>query len=179
MAESITLARPYAIAAFKVAVAGKALAEWSVMLKTLTAVVANDKVSQLLNNPALTAQQQSDALLSICGKEISNKGQNLIRLLAENSRLALIPQIAEIFEILKATEENSVDVELSSAYELSDAVVKKLTEALQKRLDRKVKLHMTVDQQLIGGVVIRAGDTVIDNSVRGKLNKLAESLSSR
>jgi len=178
MAESITLARPYANAAFEVAVAGKALAKWSDMLKTLASVAANDKVGQLLKNPALTAEQQSDALLSICGKEISDKGQNLIRLLAENRRLALLPQIAEIFEVLKAAKEKSVDVELSTAYALSDGLVKDLTKALEKRLDRKVKLHTIVDQQLIGGAVIRAGDTVIDNSVRGKLNKLAESLSS-
>jgi F-type H+-transporting ATPase subunit delta len=178
MAESITLARPYANAAFEVAVAGNALAKWSDMLKTLASVASNDKVSQLLKNPALTAEQQSDALLSICGDEISDKGQNLIRLLAENRRLALLPQIAEIFEVLKAAKEKSVDVELSTAYALSDDLVQNLIKALEKRLDRKVKLHTIVDKRLIGGAVIRAGDTVIDNSVRGKLNKLAESLSS-
>lgn len=179
MAESITLARPYANAAFEVAAAGNALAEWSDMLRTLAAVAANDKVSQLLKNPALTAQQQSGTLLSLCGDEISGKGQNLIGLLAENRRLALLPQIAEIYEVLKAAKEKSIDVELSTAYALSDDLVEKLTKALQKRLDRTVKLHTTVNKQLIGGAVIRAGDTVIDSSARGKLNKLAESLSSR
>lgn len=178
MAESITLARPYANAAFEVAVAGRSLAKWSAMLKTLASVTANEKVSQLLKNPALTAEQQSAALLSICGTEINPKGKNLVRLLAENRRLALLPQISEIFEVLKAAKEKSVDVELSTAYTLSAALVKKLTKALEKRLDREVKLHTVVDKQLIGGAVIRAGDTVIDNSVRGKLNKLAESLSS-
>lgn len=178
MAESITLARPYANAAFQVAVADKALAEWSAMLKTLAAVAADEKVSSLLKNPAMTAEKLSDALLAICGEEISAKGQNMIRLLADNRRLPLLPEISEIFEILKAAKEKSVDVELTTAYALSDALVEQLTQALQKRLDRQVKLHTSIDQGLIGGAVIRAGDTVIDSSVRGKLNKLAESLSS-
>ena len=178
MAESITLARPYANAAFEVAVADKALAEWSEMLKTLAAVAADDKVSSLLKNPALTAEKQSDALLAICGEEVTAKGKNMVRLLAENRRLPLLPEIAEIFDVLKAAKEKSVDVDLATAYALSDALVEQLTQALQKRLDRQVKLHTSVDQSLIGGAVIRAGDTVIDSSVRGKLNKLAESLSS-
>jgi F-type H+-transporting ATPase subunit delta len=102
----------------------------------------------------------------------------MVRLLADNRRLTLIPQISELFDTLKDAREKSIDVEVSSAYALSDAVVASLTAALEKRLDRTVKLHSKVNKQLIGGVVIRAGDTVIDNSVRGKLNKLAESLSS-
>ena len=178
MAESITLARPYANAAFEVAAADNALAQWSQMLKLLTAVTSQAKISTLLKNPALTAEKQSEALLSICGDNVSGKGSNMVRLLAENRRLALLPQISELFDTLKDAREKSIDVEVSTAYALSDATVKSLTAALEKRLDRSVKLHSTVDQQLIGGVVIRAGDTVIDNSVRGKLNKLAESLSS-
>jgi F-type H+-transporting ATPase subunit delta len=178
MAESITLARPYANAAFEVAAADNALAQWSQMLKTLAAVSSQAKISELLKSPALTAQQQSDALLSICGDSVSGKGSNMVRLLADNRRLALLPQISELFDTLKDAREKSIDVEVSTAYALSDAVVTSLTAALEKRLDRTVKLHSTVNKQLIGGVVIRAGDTVIDNSVRGKLNKLAESLSS-
>lgn len=178
MAESITLARPYANAAFEVAAAENALAQWSQMLKTLAAVASQAKISELLKSPTLTAEKQSAALLSICGDAVSGKGSNMVRLLAENRRLALLPQISELFDALKDAREKSIDVELSTAFALSDATVKSLTAALEKRLDRSVKLHSTVNQQLIGGVVIRAGDTVIDNSVRGKLNKLAESLSS-
>lgn len=178
MAESITLARPYANAAFEVAVAGRGLAKWSEMLKTLAAIAANEKVSQVLKNPALTAEQQSDTLLQIYGAKIPVKGKNMVKLLAENHRLALLPQISAIFEELKAEKEKSIDVELTTAFALSKPLAEKLSKALQARLDRTIKLHTTVDKQLIGGVVIRAGDTVIDNSVRGKLNKLAESLSS-
>jgi F-type H+-transporting ATPase subunit delta len=178
MAESITLARPYANAAFEVALADKALSDWSSALKTLAAVASDLKVSALLKNPALTAQQQSETLLQLCGDTVTGKCGNLIRLLAENRRLGLIPQITQIFEVLKAAQEKSIDVDLSTAFQLSDALLEQLTKALQKRLDRQVKLHTHVDPGLIGGAVIRAGDTVIDNSVRGKLNKLAESLSS-
>lgn len=178
MAESITLARPYANAAFQAAVAEDGLAQWSQMLRTLAAVSVNDKVSALLKHPSLTASQQSQALLDVLGDELTDKGANLIRLLADNRRLALLPQISELFEVLKANRERSVDVELATAYPLSDEVVAQLGQALQKRLDRQVKVRSHVDKHLIGGVVIRAGDTVIDNSVRGKLNKLAESLSS-
>jgi F-type H+-transporting ATPase subunit delta len=178
MAESITLARPYANAAFEVAAVDNALAQWSLMLKMLAAVTSQAKISELLKSPALTAEKLSEALLLICGDSVSSKGSNLVRLLAENRRLVLLPQISELFDALKDAREKSIDVEISSAYALSDAVVASLTAALEKRLDRTVKLHRTVNKQLIGGVVIRAGDTVIDSSVRGKLNKLAESLSS-
>ena len=178
MAESITLARPYANAAFEVAAADNALAQWSQMLNTLATVSSQAKISDLLKSPALTADKQSEALLSICGDTISAKGSNMVRLLAENRRLALLPQIAELFDALKAAREKSIDVEVTTAYALSDAVVAQLSKALEKRLDRSVNVQSAVDKQLIGGVVIRAGDTVIDNSVRGKLNKLAESLSS-
>jgi F-type H+-transporting ATPase subunit delta len=178
MAESITLARPYANAAFEVAAVDNALAQWSLMLKMLAALTSQAKISELLKSPALTAEKLSEALLLICGDSVSSKGSNLVRLLAENRRLVLLPQISELFDALKDAREKSIDVEISSAYALSDAVVASLTAALEKRLDRTVKLHRTVNKQLIGGVVIRAGDTVIDSSVRGKLNKLAESLSS-
>jgi F-type H+-transporting ATPase subunit delta len=144
----------------------------------LAAVTSQAKISELLKSPALTAEKLSEALLLICGDSVSSKGSNLVRLLAENRRLVLLPQISELFDALKDAREKSIDVEISSAYALSDAVVASLTAALEKRLDRTVKLHRTVNKQLIGGVVIRAGDTVIDSSVRGKLNKLAESLSS-
>ena len=178
MAESITLARPYAKAAFEVAVADKTLTEWSDMLGTLASVSLDKKVSGLLYNPSLRADNQAAALLELCGDEVSDKGQQFVRLLAENRRLGLLPQISGLFDSLKAAQEKSVDVEMSTAFPLSDAVVEQLSAALQKRLERQVKLNTTVDEKLIGGVVIRAGDTVIDNSVRGKLNKLAESLSS-
>lgn len=178
MAESITLARPYATAVFEVAVSDNALDEWSTALATLAAVTADDKVSSLLKSPMLGAEAQAQALIDICGDTLTDKGRNVVRLLADNRRLVLMPQIAALFETLKANHLKTVDVELSTAYELSDDTIRLLTEALQKRLDRQIALRTRVDQGLIGGAVIRAGDTVIDNSVRGKLKKLADSLNS-
>jgi F-type H+-transporting ATPase subunit delta len=178
MAESITLARPYAKAAFEAAMADKDLGTWSKMLSLLAALAANDKVRLQLTSPALSAAQQSGTLIKLCGDELSPKVQNLVKLLAENKRLVLLPEIAEIFEALKANQEKTVDVELSTAFALSSDVVNTLTQALQARLNRQINLQTKVDKHLIGGAVIRAGDTVIDSSVRGKLTKLAEAMNS-
>lgn len=178
MAESITLARPYAKAAFEAAMADKDLGAWSQMLGLLAALAANKKVRTELSSPALSAEQQSALLIHLSGDALSTRVQNLVKLLAENKRLILLPEIAEIFETLKANQEKTVDVELSTAYALSSDVVNTLTQALQTRLSREINLQTKVDKHLIGGAVIRAGDTVIDSSVRGKLTKLAEAMNS-
>ncbi len=178
MAESITLARPYAVALFEVAVADKTLDEWSQALATLSAVTADEKVIALMQTPALTAEQQAAALIEVCGDSLPEKGGNMVRLMAENRRLPLLPQVAVLFENLKAEYQKAVEVEVSTAFEISAETVELLTKALAKRLDRQVSLQTRIDSSLIGGAVIRAGDTIIDNSVRGKLKKLAESLNS-
>jgi F-type H+-transporting ATPase subunit delta len=178
MAESITLARPYAKAAFEAAKADKDLGAWSKMLGLLAALAANEKVRLQLTSPALSAAQQSLTLIDLCGDELSLRAQNLVKLLAENKRLVLLPEIAEIFKALKANQEKTVDVELSTAFVLSADVVNTLTQALQARLSRQINLQTKVDKHLIGGAIIRAGDTVIDSSVRGKLTKLAEAMNS-
>lgn len=178
MAESITLARPYAKAAFEVALASKELNEWSQALKLLANVAANEQVRRRLLSPALTAAQQAETLTGLCGDALLPKTENLVRLLAENKRLTLLSEISELFEALKANQEKTIDVELSTAFELNKDVVNKITQALQTRLNREIKLQTRVDRQLIGGAVIRAGDTVIDSSVRGKLTKLAEAMNS-
>lgn len=178
MAESITLARPYAKAAFEVAMADGDLGAWSQMLNLLASVAQNEKVHGALASPALSAAKQAETLTGLCGSELNPKGINLVKLLADNRRLQLLPEIAELFDALKANQEKTVDVELSTAFALGDDVVKKLTEALHKRLNREIRLQTTVDRELIGGAIIRAGDTVIDSSVRGKLTKLAEAMNS-
>jgi F-type H+-transporting ATPase subunit delta len=178
MAESITLARPYAKASFEVALAAGELSAWSQSLKLLASVATHDTVRKTMLSPALTAAEQASMLIKLCGDELMPKAGNLIRLLAENKRLQLLPEISELFEALKANQEMTVDVELSTAFELNKDVVKKITQALQTRLNREIKLQTRVDKHLIGGAVIRAGDTVIDSSVRGKLTKLAEAMNS-
>lgn len=178
MAELTTLARPYAKAAFEVALESKALDNWSKMLTLSSAIAKNAAVASLLKSPALSSEQVADSFLQVCGDELDAKGKNFIRLLAENKRLVLLPQISQLYEALKANQEKSVDVEITTAFEISSEISTKLANALQARLQRDIKLATRVDQSILGGAIIRAGDTVIDSSVRGKLSKLAESMKS-
>jgi F-type H+-transporting ATPase subunit delta len=178
MAELSTLARPYAKAAFQVAVQDGALDNWSKMLTLSAAVSADASVSVLLADPSLSSEQLASAFLGVCGDEIDAKGSNFVHLLTENKRIGLLPEIAEQFSALKANQEKTLDVEVTTAYELSPETLAKLAESLKTKLECDVKLNTNVDQSLLGGAVIRAGDTVIDSSVRGKLVKLAESMNS-
>ncbi len=178
MAELITLARPYAKAAFEVALQNNALDSWSGMLSLSAAITADETIGELLNSPSLSSEQIADAFVGVCGDELDEKGNNFVHLLAENKRLVLLPEISTLFENLKANQEKSVDVEITTAFEISSEVSSKLAQALKDRLQREIKLATSVDQSLIGGAIIRAGDNVIDGSVRGKLSKLAESMNS-
>ncbi|PCJ43561.1 MAG: F0F1 ATP synthase subunit delta [SAR86 cluster bacterium] len=178
MAELTTLARPYAKAAFEVAAYADSLQTWSSMLKQLTNVVSNERVSELLSSPSLTAEQQAKIVTDLCGDEINAQLQNFVTVLAENKRLALLPEIVGLFDILKAEQEQTVDVEISTAFVLTDETEEKLAQAIKVKLNRDVKIHSQIDKHLIGGMIIRAGDLVIDDSVRGKLHKLAEAMGS-
>ncbi|WP_346838253.1 F0F1 ATP synthase subunit delta [Microbulbifer sp. SAOS-129_SWC] len=178
MAELSTLARPYAKAAFSYAQQASDLGGWSAALATAAAVSQSEKVRELLENPQLTSDQRADSFLSVCADDLSDAGKNFIRLLAENNRLQLLPEISVLFEELKAQAEATLEVEVVSARALSDAQAQQLTEALGKKFAREVHLHSSVDESLLGGAVIHAGDTVIDGSVRGRLAKLAEAMNS-
>lgn len=178
MAELITLARPYAKAAFETALKDGALDKWSSMIALSAAVSAEKGVSAILSSPSLSSEQIAAAFIGVCGDELDEKGKNFIGLLAENKRLILLPEISSLFEVLKANQEMSVDVEITTAFEISSDVSNKLAQALKDRLKREIILATNVDQSLIGGAIIRAGDNVIDSSVRGKLSKLAESMNS-
>lgn len=178
MAELITLARPYAKAAFENALADGSLDKWSSMITLSAAVSTEEGVSTILSSPSLSSDQIAEAFIGVCGDELDTKGKNFVSLLAENKRLVLLPEISTLFETLKANQEMSVDVEITTAFEISSDVSNKLAQALKDRLKREILLTTNVDQNLIGGAVIRAGDNVIDSSVRGKLSKLAESMNS-
>ena len=178
MAELTTLARPYAKAAFEVALQDAALDNWAKMLGLTASIAAQESVHTLLINPALSSEQIAQSFIDVCGDELNDKGQNFIMLLSENKRLGLLSEIAALFENLKAIQEQSVDVEITTAFEISSEISDKLAQALKSRLQREINLATSVDESLIGGAVIRAGDTVIDSSVRGKLTKLAESMKS-
>lgn len=178
MAELTTLARPYAKAAFEYARDHDTLDQWSDQLATVAAVSAQETLQKLLANPSRTAEQQVAVLVDVCDNQLSAPVRNFLSVLADNKRLPLLPQIADLFGKFKASHEKSVDVEVVSAFELEDEVTRKLSEALSRKLERTVNVRSTTDASLLGGVLIRAGDLVIDGSVRGRLNKLAAAMNS-
>lgn len=178
MATITTLARPYAKAAFEFAGSAAALDAWSGMLALTAAIATDPAFVERMRDPALTRERKADDLLMVCEGRVDEEFGNFIRTLADNDRLLLIPDIAELFEQYKAEHDRSITVEVESAFELSDDQQRTLATALTKRLDRTVTPHVTINPSLIGGVLIRAGDLVIDGSVRGKLAKLAEALKS-
>lgn len=178
MAELTTLARPYAKAAFEHAQAHQQLASWSAMLGLAAAVSQDDTLQRVLKAPRLTSTEKATTFIEVCGDKFDAQARNFISVVAENGRLDLLPEIAAEFELYKAEQEKSVDVEVTSAFALSTEQQDKLAKVLSARLSREVRLHATEDATLIGGVVIRAGDLVIDGSVRGKIAKLAEALKS-
>ena len=178
MAELSTLARPYARAVFESAAADGSLQVWAESLELLASLSNETKIAALIQDPGLTAGQKAETLTQVCGDALSEKGANFVGLLAENHRLAQLPQIQEQFHLLKTEREKVVDVELVSAGDIDTAQQEKLTQVLAARLEREVNITVSVDSDLIGGVVVRAGDMIIDGSIRGRLNKLAEVLNS-
>lgn len=178
MTELATLARPYAKAAFEQAVKVTGLVEWSDALTTASVITSDDKVSATINNPGLTAEQKAGVMSELCGDKLNEGAKNLLSVLAENGRLTLLPEIVVQFELLKAAQENATDVVITSAFPLADAQQEKLSQALKTKLNSDIRISTEVDEALVGGVVIRAGDLVIDGSVRGKLAKLAEAMNS-
>jgi F-type H+-transporting ATPase subunit delta len=178
MAELSTLARPYAKAAFEYAREKDALAAWSEQLATAAAVSAAEGMDAVLDNPSLTDAQQAATLNEVCGDATGAEVKNFVSILSDNKRLSLLAEISAQFELFKANLEKSVDVEVVSAFDLDEATVNKLAEVLGKKLEREVRVSTSTDAGLLGGVLIRAGDLVIDGSVRGRLNKLAEAMNS-
>ncbi len=178
MAELATLARPYAKAAFEAAAEANDLQTWSAALALAAAVAQQEKMQELISSPAYTTAQKGQAFIDVCGDQLGEKAQNLIRTLADAKRIPLLPFIQQQFEALKALKEKAIDVEVSTAFELSAEMQNKLAKALSAKLDREVTLQSSIDKSLLGGAIIRAGDTVIDGSVRGRLAKLAEAMNS-
>jgi F-type H+-transporting ATPase subunit delta len=176
MAERITIARPYARAAFETAQANKQSAAWSRALTTAAAGVADPAVQALLGSPKLPKAALVQIFIELAGSELGENGSNFLRLLAENRRLGLLPEIAQAFEALRAEAERTVEASVVSASPLDDKAREVLARALKKRLDREVTLKCEIDPRLIGGAVIRAGDLVIDGSVRSKLERLGLAL---
>ena len=176
MAEITTIARPYAHAAFEFAQEQNALSEWSDSLAFVAAVVMNESMAELIQNPRLKWGELVQVIIDVCADRIDDEGRNFLRLMAKNRRLFAIPAIAVEFERLRAEAEMSIEAELIAAMPVDDVTLQKISKALQGKLNRKVKLTCRIDDSLMGGAVIRAGDLVIDGSVRGQLDKLATAL---
>lgn len=176
MSEAITTARPYAQAAFDEAQKLNDLKGWSEVLLAGAEAVSNAEVAMVISSPRATRKQVEGVMQALCGVKPGSQQDNFVRLLAENQRLALFPEIAAIYEMLRAEAEKALEVTVSSAFELSDAQKQKITDALNKRMNRKISLNCLTDKQLMGGIVIRAGDKVIDGSVRTRLGEMANAL---
>jgi len=175
MAERLTLARPYAEAVFKLAQEENELAGWSALLQGLAQAAADDRMRDIFTNPEYTDDAVFELVSDIFGK-IDAKEKNFIRVLIENNRLALSPEIFSLFAARRAQVESSQDVEVTSAFKLDASQEKSLASMLEKKLGKKINLTSSVDESLIGGVVIHAGDLVIDGSVKGHLSDLASQL---
>ena len=177
MAELATLARPYAEAIFKRSQEQSNAAEWTDTLSFLATMMEDEDLIYAASNPRVEHSRFEALLLDICAGQVIDEGVNLVRLLIQNQRLNLLAKIKEQFESYRAEAEGYIDVELLSAYAMTKADQKTFATTLEKSLKRNVRLHLERDTSLIGGVIIRAGDQVIDGSVRGQLEQLAKSLS--
>ena len=175
MAESLTIARPYADAAFKLAVEMNSLPEWSDAFSRLSSVMRADEAQSLIHNPRLPAASIG-AVIGDAAGQLSKEQRNFVQILAENDRLAVLPEIASQFEEKRNRHEDVLDAKLTSAYPLTQQQIADIVATLEQRYGRKVKATAEVDSDLIGGVAIRIGDEVIDASVRGKLAQLAAAL---
>jgi F-type H+-transporting ATPase subunit delta len=176
MAEAATIARPYAKAAFLWARDAKTLPEWSTALGAGSSLAADARVADLITNPKLNLDQIVSLFAGLGGPAIDAHWQNFVRLLTTNKRLPVLPAIAEQYEMLRAQFENELDVEVTSAVTLNAELKAKLAASLQTRFKRAVRMSTLVDASLLGGAVIRAGDLVIDGSIKGRLERMASDL---
>ncbi len=176
MAEAITVARPYAQAAFDEARELGDLKGWSDILQSVAQAVINPEIRAIITSPRAVKSQLADLMLALCDDKVSETQRNFIKLLIESQRLSLLPEIVMLFEIMRAEAEKNVDVVVTSAFDLSEAQKQKITAALKKRMGREIKLSCETDRKLLGGIIIRAGDKVIDGSARTHLSELANAL---
>lgn len=176
MAEPSTVARPYAEAVFKLADATGTLPKWSAMLAELAAVAADARMSAAIKNPKLSDAQVAGFFISILAGKLTGDAENLVRVLAENGRLELLPLIRDQYSALRNEREGIVEAEVQSAFDLSDAQVSDLVARLEKKTGRKVRARVTLDKDLIGGVRVVLGDKVIDGSARAQLGALESAL---
>jgi F-type H+-transporting ATPase subunit delta len=176
MAETVTIARPYAEAAFKLAREQNQLEPWSQMLGLLDAVVRDADVARCIADPNVSAQQLESLILGVCGDRLDGAGRNFVQVLVHNNRLLLLPEIRAMFERLRLEQEGVLEAEIYSAFEINDAQIAQLVKKLESKYQRKVRAQVSVDSTLIGGIKIVVGDNVVDATVRGKLDAMSTAL---
>lgn len=176
MSELTTAARPYARAVFEMADGAGKLGEWSEMLGFMSGLASNEEVTQLLASPKMAKQAGADAFIKLADGKLNDGAKNLVSMLAENDRISLLPEVSTIFESLKDEAEGSVEAIVTAAKKLTQAEEKSISDALGKRLGRKIKLKVSVDDALLGGAIIQAGDLVIDGSLKGRLSKMTSTV---
>ena len=177
MSEFVTVARPYAKAAFDFAVEHKSVDRWQDMLAFAAEVTKNEQMAELLSG-ALAPETLSKSFIAVCGEQLDENGQNLIKVMAENGRLKVLPDVLEQFIHLRAASEATSEVEVISANALNEEQLAKISAAMEKRLSRKVKLNCKIDKSVIAGGIIRAVDLVIEGSIRVRLERLTDVLQS-
>lgn len=177
MAEISTIARPYAVAAYKLGSEQKALAKWSEMLGFASAVASDPQMQAYIQDPKVVSSELQAAFLKVCGAKLNEHGQNLIKVLVEYGRMSILPAITTAFEELKALDEGTLDAQIIAAAKPSAAEIKDLVKRLEAKFGKKIEASVSVDSELIGGIKIIVGDTVIDASVKGQLQNLAYTLS--
>jgi F-type H+-transporting ATPase subunit delta len=176
MSEAITIARPYAQAAFEEAQKKSDLKGWSEMLLSLAETVCHPEIRTVVTSPRVAKLQLEKLMVDLLGDQAKIQQRNFIRVLVDNQRLQVLPEIAAIFESLRAEAEKTVNVVVDSAFELSAAQQEKIIGSLKARMGREIKLVCKVNKELLGGIVIRAGDKVIDGSARTRLGEMANAL---
>jgi F-type H+-transporting ATPase subunit delta len=176
MAELSTIARPYAVAAYKLAKEKKALAKWSEMLGFVGAVANDVQIKAYINDPKVVSAELEATFLKVCGDKLNEQGQNLIKVLVEYGRLSILPEISAAFEALKAQDEGTLDAQIVAASKPTAAQTKDLVKRLEAKFGKKIEASVSVDPEMIGGFKIIVGDTVIDATVKGQLQNLAYTL---
>jgi F-type H+-transporting ATPase subunit delta len=174
--EMSSIARPYAEAVFSLASESDKLDLWSEMLELMATVVSDEAMSSVIGNPAIDSAKLTEILLGIGGGHINDQCQNMLKLLVKNKRVPVLPEIAVQYEALKNQSEGAIDVVITSAFEMKPAQEKVIADALKKKFNREVNISNETDANLIGGIRIKAGDVVIDGSIKGQLSKLANEL---
>lgn len=176
MAELASLARPYAEAVFELAVEADTIDQWSANLNFLAAIAKEPVMAEVITNPQVDKTTLTNIWLDICEGQLSEAGNNLLKILIENRRLPTIPSLLAQYERLKAEHQGYITVEIASPYPLNDAQIENIKNVLQQRLGKTVEIDHTIDKTLIGGWLIRTGDQVIDMSIKGRIQQLTTEL---